>query len=183
MVGDQQIKITIHTEGFTKDRVIWTRSSGQRTEHYYLLVLSLSMNAGKHFIKDAESDPVCYVDVMVDGDYLVVRNNMSEGVFDNKDKNNPYNLYEVKKRMMTPPWFFERHEQSITLWTIHTFMEIFQNKDEIIDSILKNEKKSNTIPQNEEDIDLEWICPDIGIDNHDGKRYFEVRLKLIGDDI
>ena len=178
MVGDQEIKITIHTEGFVNDRVIWTRNSGHLTEHYYLLILSLSMNAGKHFFQDTESDPVCYVDVMIDRDYLVVRNNMSEKVFDN----NPYNLSEVIKRMMTPPWFFERNEQSITFWTIHTFMEIFQNKEEIIDSILKNEKKSNTISQSEEDIDLEWICPDIGINKHDGKRYFEVRLKLIGDD-
>ena len=168
IAGKQEIRITIHTQNFTEDRVIWTRKDGNGalTAFYYLLILSLSMNAGKHFKMIKSEERTCYVDVDIENEYLVVKNNLVGVTEDNRKK------YEglAIQRMMTPPWFFEDQSQSITLWTLHTFMEIFQKKKEINTSI------PNTAS------DAKWIKVGIEKNDEDDSYIFEIRLRLIGNE-
>lgn len=168
IVGEQETRITIHTQNFTDDRVIWTRKEGLGavTAFYYLLILSLSMNAGKHFNTKKGDKLPCVVDVEIEDEYLVVKNNMIGVTDENREK---YESIAIQ-RMITPPWFFKAESQSITLWTLNTFMEIFQKQDEIKKSIpdTGNGKK--------------WI--NIGINKNDsnGTFYFEIKLRIIGNE-
>lgn len=124
--GDITVKIKCKVNDF-KDKKFWYFGRGEKlVPYYYYLILSFAANAGFHYL--GEENSVCELQVMAEGEYIVFKNNISDGPLE--DTTLEALRKAAHKKLNVPPWEFESSEQSITLWSFFRYFEMMDKRYE-----------------------------------------------------